>query len=141
MPLWTALLMAGALLALTVAAGLLWRLRDGRRRRATGAVDVESLGLRSERAALVLFSTETCSRCPQVRRMLRGLASERGGIDVHDVDLTHRPDLASENRVLSTPTTLLVGPDALIVARFVGVPRREDVIAALDELPALQETA
>lgn len=141
MPLATALLITGVLLAITVAAGLLWRLRDGRRRRATGAVDAVRLGLLRERAALVLFSTDTCSRCPQVRRMLRELASERGAIDVHDVDLTHRPDLASENRVLSTPTTLLVGPDARVVARFVGVPRRDDIIAALDELPALQETA
>ncbi|MGW9626907.1 thioredoxin family protein [Microbacterium sp. NPDC055521] len=141
MPLATALLITGLLLAITVAAGLLWRLRDGRRRRATGAVDADRLGLLRERAALVLFSTDTCSRCPQVRRMLRELAPERGAIDVHDVDLTHRPDLASENRVLSTPTTLLVGPDARVVARFVGVPRRDDITAALDELPAFQETA
>ncbi|MGX1791529.1 thioredoxin family protein [Microbacterium sp. NPDC055312] len=141
MPLATALLITGVLLAITVAAGLLWRLRDGRRRRAAGAVDVDRLGLLRERAALVLFSADTCSRCPQVRRMLRELASERGAIDVHDVDLTHRPDLASENRVLSTPTTLLVGPDARVVARFVGVPRRDHIIAALDELPAPQETA
>ena len=140
MPIATALLTVGILLAITVAAGLLWRLRDGRRRRATGVVEVDRLGLLRERPALVLFSTETCSRCPQVRRMLRDLASERGAIDVHDVDLTHRPDLASENRVLSTPTTLLVGPDARVVARFVGVPRRDDIIAALNELPALQET-
>ncbi|WP_313354834.1 thioredoxin family protein [Microbacterium sp.] len=141
MPLATALLITGVLLAITVAAGLLWRLRDGRRRRATGAVHVDRLGLLRERAALVLFSTDTCSRCPQVSRMLRELASARGAIDVHDVDLTHRPDLASEHRVLSTPTTLLVGPDARVVARFVGVPRPDDIIAALDELPALQETA
>ena len=139
MPLSTALLIAGALLAVTVAAGLVWRLRDGRRRRATGEVDIGRLGLLRGRAALVLFSTDTCSRCPLVRRMLRELASERGAIDVHDVDLTHRPDLASENRVLSTPTTLLVGADARVIARFAGVPRRADILAALDELPALQE--
>ncbi|MEV7620510.1 thioredoxin family protein [Microbacterium sp. NPDC089321] len=139
MPLSTALLTVGVLLAVTVAAGMLWRLRDGRRR-ATGVLDLDRLGLLRGRAALVLFSTETCARCPQVRRMLHALASERGAVDVHEVDLTHRPDLASDNRVLTTPTTLLVGPDARVVARFVGVPRRDDVIAALDELPALQET-
>lgn len=141
MPFSTALLTVAGLLAATIAAGLVWRLRDGRRRRPSGVVDVARLGLLRERAALVLFSTETCSRCPQVRRLLRELASERGAIDVHDVDLTHRPDLASENRVLTTPTTLLIGPDARVVARFVGVPRRDAVVAALDELPALEETA
>lgn len=141
MPLSSALGTVAVLLAATIGVGLVWRLRDGRRRRATGVVDVTRLGLLRERAALVLFSTETCSRCPQVRRMLRELASERGAIDVHDVDLTHRPDLASENRVLTTPTTLLIGADARVVARFVGVPRRDEMIAALDELPARQETA
>lgn len=141
MPLSIALLTVGVLLVVTVAAGLVWRLRDGRRRRATGVVDFARLGLLRGRAALVLFSTETCSRCPQVRRMLHALASERGAIDVHDVDLTRRADLASEYRVLSTPATLLVDADARVVARFVGVPRRADIIAALDELPAHQETA
>lgn len=141
MHLTTALLTVSALLIATVVVGIVWRLRDGRRRRASGSVDVSRLGLLRGRAALVLFSTETCSRCPQVRRMLHALASERGAIDVHDVDLTHRPDLAAENRVLSTPTALLVDANARIVARFVGVPRRDDISAALDELPELQETA
>lgn len=67
--------------------------------------------------------------------------SERGEIAVHDVDLTHRADLAAENRVFSTPTTLLVDADARVVARFVGVPRREATIIALDELSTLQGTA
>jgi len=140
MPLATALLMAGALLVATIGAGILWRLLDGRRRRAAGRADTARLGLQPERAALVVFSTETCARCPQVRRMLRAVAAEHGAIDVHDIDLTHRADLAAENRVLSTPTTLLVDADARVVARFVGVPRREAINAALDELPALQET-
>lgn len=141
MPLSTALLTVSALLIVTIGIGVVWRLRDGRRRRATGTADVRSLGLLPGRAALVLFSTETCSRCPLVRRMLHALASERGALDVHDIDLTHRADLAAANRVLSTPTTLLVDADARIVARFVGVPRRDDISAALDELPELQETS
>lgn len=141
MPLTTALITVGALLVATVVVGVVWRLGDGRRRRATGSVDISRLGLLRGRSALVLFSTETCSRCPQVHRMLHAVASERGAIDVHDVDLTHRADLAAENHVLSTPTTLLVDADARIVARFVGVPRRDEIAAALDELPALQETA
>ncbi|QMU97944.1 thioredoxin family protein [Microbacterium esteraromaticum] len=141
MPLTTALITVGALLVATVVVGVVWRLGDGRRRRATGSVDISRLGLLRGRSALVLFSTETCSRCPQVRRMLHAVASERGAIDVHDVDLTHRADLAAENHVLSTPTTLLVDADARIVARFVGVPRRDEIAAALDELPARQETA
>ncbi|MEJ6554548.1 thioredoxin family protein [Microbacterium esteraromaticum] len=141
MPLSSALLTVGILLAVTAAAGLVWRLRDGRRRTAAGGVDAARLGLLRGRTAFVLFSSETCSRCPQVRRVLRELASAHGAIDVHDIDLTHRADLAAENRVLSTPTTLLVDSDARVVARFVGVPRRHDLDAALNELPALQETA
>lgn len=141
MPLETALLTVGALLVATVGVGAVWRVLDGRRRRASGRVDVVRLGLTPGRAAFVLFSTETCARCPQVRRMLHGIVSDRGALVVHDVDLTHRADLAAKNRVLSTPTTLLVDADGQVVARFTGVPRREAVIAALDELPALQDAS
>lgn len=140
-PLAHALLILGALVAAAVVVGVLWRLQDGRRRRGTGTVDVSALGIPSGAISLVLFSTETCSRCPQVRRMLQSVASVHPGVEVVDVDLTHRPDVAARHRVLSTPTVLLVGEDAVVTARFVGVPRREDVEAVLSERPVLQEAS
>lgn len=141
MPLLFALLIVVALLAVTVVAGVLWRLQDGRRRRGTGSVELHQLGLRSERVTLVQFSTETCARCPQVRRMLQSVASQHPDLDFVEIDLTHRADIARRHHVLSTPTTFLIGTDAVVHARFNGVPRRSDVEAALSERPALQEAS
>ncbi|UNK69526.1 thioredoxin family protein [Microbacterium sp. H1-D42] len=139
MPLASALLVIAALVVIAAILGVVWRVRDGRRRRGAGTIDLSELGGRPGRLALVQFSTETCSRCPQVRRMLRSAASDRPSVDVLDVDLTHRPDLAARHHVLSTPTTLVVDADSRVTSRFVGVPRPADLAAALDALPALQE--
>lgn len=140
MPLSTALIVVAALVVSAALAGATWRVLDGRRRQGTGTVDLSELGVRAGRVALVQFSTETCSRCPQARRMLKTAASEHPGVDVIDVDLTHRPDLATQHRVLSTPTTFLVGADTQVISRFVGMPRAADLAAALTALPTLQET-
>ncbi|HTN56619.1 MAG TPA: thioredoxin family protein [Microbacterium sp.] len=142
MPLSAALLSLSALVAIAVVAGVIWRARDGRRRSgSTSAVDLTDLGVTAGRVSLVQFSTETCSRCPQVRRMLQGVAAAHDGVDHVDIDLTHRPDLARRHRVLSTPTTFLIGADESLVARFAGAPRRADVESALAELPTLQEAS
>lgn len=136
----SALIALAALLGLAVLAGVVWRVGDGRRRGGAGTVDLAGLGVVPGRVTLVQFSTQTCARCPQVRRMLQGIASARADLDHVDVDLTHRPDLSVRHRVLSTPTTFVIGADAALVARFTGVPRRADVEAALSELPRTQET-
>lgn len=136
-----ALVIGAALLAATVAAGLLLRRRDGRAVTARGDQHVDPADLMrplGAQATLVQFSTEFCARCPQVRRMLGDLASERSGVVHAEVDLTSRADLAARYKVLSTPTTLLVDPDGRIRSRFTGVPTRADVLAALDAL-SLQE--
>lgn len=137
----SALIAVAALMAVAVIAGVIWRARDGRRRAGAATLDLSDLGVTSGRISLVQFSAETCTRCPQVRRMLQGVAAEHDGVDHIDVDLTHRADLARRHRVLSTPTTFLIGADDSLIARFNGAPRRGDITSALSELPELQEAS
>jgi len=123
----------GALLAVAVLAGVAIRVLDGRRRGGGHLVfdsaDVDmQLG---STATLVQFSTETCARCPQVRRMLRSIADEKDGLAHIEVDLTHRPDLSSRYRVLHTPTTFIVDRAGSVRARFNGVPHRHALTEAL----------
>lgn len=129
-----ALAIAAALLALATAIGLVLRRRDGRRREGGtqrfDPQDVDSAPLGS-RATLVQFSTEMCTRCPQVRRLLREYTEERDGVHHLEVDLTHRPELSQRYRVLQTPTTFLVDPDGAVLARFHGVPQRDALTHAL----------
>ncbi len=141
MPLASALLTVAVLVAVAMIAGVVWRLRDGRRRRGRGTVDATALGLPAGRVAVVLFGTETCSRCPQVRRMLQNVASGHPDVEFVDVDLTHRPDIASRHRVLTTPTTFVVSAQGTVAARLVGVPQRAELTAALTEQPIPQEAS
>lgn len=133
-------LVTGLLLA-TAAAGVVWRLRDGRHRTGSGArVDPSDLRAGGTRATLLQFSTEICARCPQVRRMLSRLASALDGVEHVEIDLTHRPDLAARYRVLQTPTTLVLDREGRVRSRFNGVPRHDDVVTALTALTTPQET-
>lgn len=124
---------AGALLLLSVVLGVLFRVLDGRRRggghlRFDPADAGQALG---ERATLVQFSTELCTRCPQVRRMLGEYADDRSGIAHVEVDLTQRADLAERYHVLQTPTTFVVDRTGAVRARFHGVPHRHALAEAL----------
>lgn len=132
-----ALAIASALLVLAVAIGITLRLLDGRRRGGghlrfdPADAGVAPLGAR---ATFVQFSTEMCTRCPQVRRMLSSYAAESDGLNHVEVDLTHRPDLSARYRVLQTPTTFVVDGSGAVRARFHGVPHRHalnDALAAV----------
>jgi hypothetical protein len=128
-----ALAIAAALLVLAVAIGVVSRLRDGRRRSVASLRfdphDAAPAAL-GRRATLVQFSTEMCTRCPQVRRLLRTYTTDDGVTHV-EVDLTHRPDLSTRYRVLQTPTTFVVDCSGAVRARFHGVPRRDQLADAL----------
>ncbi|WP_091232443.1 thioredoxin family protein [Microbacterium sp. 3J1] len=129
-----ALAIAAALLALTVAIGLLLRKRDGRRRSAGhlrfDTADAAGAPLGS-RATLVQFSTEMCARCPQVRRVLTSHAAGIDGVRHVEIDLTRRPDLSARYRVIQTPTTFVVDRDGAVRARFHGVPQQDALTEAL----------
>ncbi|MBO9627001.1 MAG: thioredoxin family protein [Microbacterium sp.] len=129
----TALLLAGALLVIAAAVGVLLRVLDGRRR-GGGHLRFDAAhasGALGARATLVQFSTEMCARCPQVRRMLGDLAADHEGLTHVEVDLTHRPDLSAQYHVLQTPTTFVVDGTGAVRARFNGVPHRHALAEAL----------
>lgn len=125
---------AGALIVLAAAIGVVLRLLDGRRRSGRhlrfDAADANADELGS-RATLVQFSTEMCARCPQVRRMLRSYVAESEGLQHLEVDLTTRPDLSTRYKVMQTPTTFVVDRSGAVRARFHGVPHRHALTEAL----------
>ncbi|WP_431795911.1 thioredoxin family protein [Microbacterium enclense] len=140
MDLTIALLVTAALVAVAVGAGIVYRRTQGRARAVNTAevVDPRRLGADGlgEEATLLQFSTEMCSRCPGVHRMLSDIAAGRDGVRHLDVDLTHRPDIAQHFRVLQTPTTLVLDRNGAIRTRFGGTPGRAVVEL---ELTRLQE--
>ena len=124
-----AIIVLTALLAVTIGVGgfVRWRQNQPRNVVPGEVVDPQRFGADAlgEQATLLQFSTEMCSRCPGVHRMLGSIADERDGVLHLDVDLTHRPDIAKHFHVLQTPTTLILDRHGVVQTRFGGTPSRE----------------
>ncbi|MBD3943679.1 thioredoxin family protein [Microbacterium sp. NEAU-LLC] len=89
-----------------------------------------------EVATLLQFSTEMCTRCPGVHRVLSSVADDHEGVRHLDVDLTHRPDIARHFHVLQTPTTLVLDRHGVVQTRFGGTPGRDVLELELNRLIA-----
>lgn len=126
-----ALWILAALLVATIGVGffLRWQQNSPRRHAPDELVDPRRLGAPplGEAATLLQFSTEMCSRCPGVHRVLSEIARSHPGVAHFDVDLTYRPDIARHFHVLQTPTTLILDSRGAIRTRFSGAPSRHVV--------------
>jgi thiol-disulfide isomerase/thioredoxin len=141
------LIALAAALAVATALGVALQRRSGRfrakpGRRAAGPAGQEcailteaDLGSRlGERATLVQFSTPFCAPCRPTRQILTQVAGAVAGVTHVEIDAAERLDLTRRMRVTSAPTILVLGPDGAVVTRAVGLPRKADVIAALEPL-------
>jgi thiol-disulfide isomerase/thioredoxin len=130
------LVLVGTLVLATVA-GLVMKARNGRVRTTTNPeatsllpADVQAV-LVPGGVTLVQLSTTFCAPCRHTRILLSDLASRTDGLHHTELDLTERPELAKELSVLRTPTTLAVDRAGAEVLRVGGVPKRDELLAAL----------
>jgi thiol-disulfide isomerase/thioredoxin len=135
----TGLAVVAAVLAAATAYGLVRARRLGRLRAADSAepritaeqLRAESLG---ERATLVQFSSAFCRPCVATRHLLGDVAGKVPGVRHVEVDAESHLELVRDLGIASTPTTLLLDGGGVVRRRAVGVPRRHEVLAALDDL-------
>ncbi|WP_338602313.1 thioredoxin family protein [Saccharopolyspora sp. SCSIO 74807] len=142
---WWALLAA---VAVTLVIGLVWRAREGRVRTAgktaAGAgvagtvLDQLPDGLRARLGdldgsgvTLLQLSTTFCAPCRHTRILLADLAGRTEGMRHVEVDLTDHPEWSTPLGVHRTPTTLALDSDGHELFRVGGVPRRDELAAAL----------
>ena len=131
----------GGLVALATVLGLVWRSAQGRVRHTDGrtvvrASDLPGVSRLARGATLLQFSTEVCAPCRATRVVLGDVASGRTGVEHVDLDLTHRPDLASRFNILQTPTTFILDRRGVVRARIGGAPRRDALTLELDRILA-----
>lgn len=93
-----------------------------------GALPEATLGAQ---ATLLQFSSAFCAPCRMARRTLAEVADVVPGVEHLEVDAEHHLDLVRALGIMRTPTTLVLDAAGREVTRAVGVPRREQVIAAL----------
>jgi thiol-disulfide isomerase/thioredoxin len=119
----------------------LWRRRtDGVMRERRSAPQAEPAGELSEpvlggplgdRATLVQFSSAFCAPCRATRVVLGKIASDVDGVAHYDLDAESHLELVRALDIRRTPTTLVLDAAGRETARAGGVPRREQVLAAL----------
>jgi thiol-disulfide isomerase/thioredoxin len=90
-------------------------------------------GRLGERATLLQFSSAFCAPCRATRRVLEDVALVVPGVSHVEVDAEHHLDLVRRLGILRTPTTLVLDPHGREVSRALGVPRRDQVLTALDQ--------
>lgn len=131
-----------AVLVLATAGALVLRRRDGRfarsrrtgagqaraRRSLTGADLGQPLG---SQATLLQFSSSFCAPCRAARQLLADVAARSTGVAHVEIDVADRLDLARLLDVRRTPTLFVLGPEGQITGRASGVPRRDEVMAAV----------
>jgi thiol-disulfide isomerase/thioredoxin len=129
-----------AVLVLATAGALALRRRDGRftgprrtgarqaRPSLTGADLGQPLG---SQATLLQFSSSFCAPCRAARQLLADVAARSTGVAHVEIDVADRLDLARQLDVRRTPTLFVLGPEGQITGRASGVPRRDEVMAAV----------
>jgi thiol-disulfide isomerase/thioredoxin len=131
-------IVVAAVLVLATVGGLALRRRDGRlavaprsaakNQSLTGAELGQPLG---SRATLLQFSSSFCAPCRAARQLLADVAARDTGVTYVELDVADRLDLVRLLDVRRTPTVFVLGPQGQVTRRASGLPRREDVAAAV----------
>jgi thiol-disulfide isomerase/thioredoxin len=141
-------------LVLASAVGLVWRMRQGRVRdvrAGAGSVSGTRAGLAAggggeslipaladlghapgERATLLQFSSAFCAPCRATKRVLADVAALVPGVRHVEVDAESNLELVRRLNILKTPTTLVLDADGRVTKRAAGQPRKEHILAALE---------
>ena len=122
--------------ALVVAAAAAWGLTllNGRFRARSGSdvLTADDLGRSlGERATLLHFSSAFCSPCRATRTVLTDVAERVDGVAVVEIDAESHLELVRRLDVMRTPTVLVLDSRGAVVRRASGLPRRDQVLAAL----------
>jgi thiol-disulfide isomerase/thioredoxin len=122
------------LIALTTAVGVAWKSRQGavENRLTPGAIPPR---LRSPGKQLTLLqvSSELCSYCAAMRRVLSQAAGTSVGVGHVEIDADVESDLVASLGVSQTPTTMIVRSSGDIVTWIRGPATPAAVADAIDE--------
>jgi hypothetical protein len=82
----------------------------------------------------VHFSSAFCRPCVAVRHVLHDVADRVPGVAAVEIDAESNLELVRKLHITTTPTTLLLDSQGVERPRATGVPRRADVLAALNDV-------
>ena len=85
-----------------------------------------------DRVLLLQLSSPVCAPCRQTAAALNELAELETGLRHVEIDVADDPDTARTLHVMRTPTTVAFARDGRELLRISGVPRRQELLDALD---------
>jgi thioredoxin-like negative regulator of GroEL len=126
-----------AVLASATVIGLVVQRRAGRVRAAatddaSGWVLAQVTPNPDDRVLLLQLSSPICTPCRQTAVALAELARQQPGVRHVEVDVADEPETARRLHVMRTPTTIAFARDGRELLRVPGVPRRRELLDALD---------
>ena len=138
MPIETRIALVLGLLALAVAAGLVWRYRSGKARQIVGGeqIDLAEIGAVKngvavtkfgQKVTFLQFSSEFCTACRQTAKLYGELEKVHPEILHLEVDITNRTDLANKFNILQTPTTLVLDARGRVTSRIGGAVKQQTI--------------
>ena len=86
--------------------------------------------LKSDKPVLLDFWAPWCGPCRMVGPILEEIAGERSDIKIGKINVDEQPELASQFRVMSIPT-LIVIKDGKIVNQSMGAKPKNAILAML----------
>lgn len=136
----TGLLAVLGTLAVATVAGLALKARAGRIR---GAAPTTAAGWTlaqhppadGDRVLLLQLSSAVCTPCRQTATLLTDLAGRTPALVHVEVDVAHRPEVATDLGIMRTPTVVAFDRSGAELLRVSGVPRLPELERALE--PAL----
>jgi thiol-disulfide isomerase/thioredoxin len=90
-----------------------------------------------ERATLVQFSSAFCAPCRATRVVLADVAASVAGVATIDIDAEAHLRLVRDLGIMRTPTVLVLDASGAVTTRASGLPRRDQVLSALDRALAV----
>ncbi len=124
------------LLALATGIGFRLRATQGRIKQKKGLqISSSEIGTSlGQRATVVQFSTSFCSSCRAAKVLISDEVSKQSDIKYVEIDAESNLELVRRLDIRSTPTTLFLNKKGFEIARAVGAPKRDQIIAAINRL-------
>ena len=91
------------------------------------------IGELGERGTIVQFSSAFCQPCKAAKIISKDIANIVSGVKHIDIDAESNLDLVRTFNVMRTPTIFVLNKDGQVSARISGVPRKDELLIALDD--------
>lgn len=92
-----------------------------------------AFGAMGEHATIVQFSATVCAPCRAAKVIAGEVASQVPGVTHVEINAEEHMELVKEFGIMRTPTLLVLDGQGRLSARIAGVPRRDELLIALDD--------